>query len=285
MTKNKILNACKEAGKFIKYTAGAALMALPLVYNVMNTSNVELDVSSRGIGSLESRVEESSRSGSSKFALIMTGKDSASMMRESIKEASDTLYSQGFPKENIFILDSNGNTNRNYRVDAPASKEAINYLLDKLPRFNGTNGSLVVYYDGHGGKTNGLSTLSLPGENLDQKELCDKLNEINPQKGLLFVDACYSGGFVEEMKSNQNYIAISSSNKDKPGYLFRGAHFLRRFNEAIAKNPEKNTGMQEAYEKMLRGVFPTCAVNNKNSWTNFPSMISNTNANWSLNGK
>lgn len=281
---NKILDTCKEAGKFIKYTAGAALIALPLIYNVIKTPNVESDVAPIGIGSLGSRVEESSKSGSSKFALIMTGKDSVPMIRKAVKEASDTLYSQGFPKENIFILDSTGSTNRNYRVDAPASKEAINYLLNKLPRFNGTNGTLVVYFDGHGGRTNELSTLSLPGENIDQKELCDKLNDINPQKGLLFVEACYSGGFVEEM-TNKNYVAISSSSKDKPGYLLAGAHLLRRFNQGIAKNPKENIGMQDAYKRMLGSIFSSHAVDNKNSWTNFPSMISNTNANWSLNGK
>lgn len=243
----------------------------------------ETDVAPKGTGNLENRVAESVSFGKSNHAVIMTGKDSTDRMRESVKYAYETLSAQGFPKENIFILDGKGQTNEKYRVDAPASKEAINYLLGKLPEVVGTNDQLVVYYDGHGSRSNELSSLSLHGQDINQKELAEKLKAINPKQGLLFVDACYGGGFVEEMKPSSNYIAISSTRSNTPAPDFNGTQFLRSFNMAVSKN--LNSGIQNAYEGMLRNIFPTFMVDRKATWTNFPSRISNTNANWKIGEK
>ncbi|MBN1340106.1 MAG: caspase family protein, partial [Bacteroidales bacterium] len=150
----------------------------------------------------------------------------------------------GYSNDNIHVLFANGidysspvqheryksvtnHYNIPFIVDQPATKTNVTSLLATLASTVNEEDFLFVWIMSHGGNTNTLGSgdsyiyLSnyLTGENekLFDYELRDMLNLIPALKKIIFLQAPYSGGFVNKAQ-NSNTIVMSSSQANESSF-------------------------------------------------------------------
>ena len=210
---------------------------------------------------------------SQKYAVLVSGL-AEDRFRTNLRDTYQMLQKEGFQPENIFILDYRGDKNDFYPVDGPASKKAVQEVFGYLKGRITTQDEVVFWFDDHGGtrkkeingKNKELSTICLPGEDIDQIELADLASKLNPKQGLFIIDACYSGGFAEEMKRiRKPFLTITATTNQ--GTLGTKENSLSRFLvEGISKpsladkNNDGKTSIQEAFDYMFDKRYPTLLI-------------------------
>lgn len=147
------------------------------------------------------------------------------------------LMANGFKREDIFVLYGDGadfmssNPAYQYRVGG-VTKKVTNFAATKanvhlvfdglrngnlakgLPKMDG-NDKLFMWTFDHGGRgTNPStgttdSTLGLRGGSMWAKEFCDKANLIPYESRVIFMQQCYSGGFIPRLANAKTYISTA----------------------------------------------------------------------------
>lgn len=197
--------------------------------------------------SLETRlaVEGSEPNGIVDHFAVLIGADSELRHRGNLSMAYQILLEQGYRRDRIYILDSEGDTPFFPLTDI-TTRAAIARLFEHLSKTIEPQDSLFVYVTGHGRRitadedeagtqsTLGVSTLVLnPGEELPQEEFFSMLESIKPEAGILFFDQCYWGPFSSPNLCN--YVTITTSD---PKDTSHGVSFPRAFWSAF-RNPRK----------------------------------------------
>ncbi len=203
-----------------------------------------------------------------KYAVLISG-DTEEKHRINLSSIYETLLEIGFQKENMYILDSTGERHSYYPVDDATQKESIKIVFEHLRKKIDGQDLLFVYTTDHGERTTKtisecgvekektVSTLVLPGEDLDQIDFSDYLEGIDPQIGIFVFEQCYSGGFAKEI-GHGKYVAIASTKarlksisdvRDSMGYFFLSAY---RDSQKSDRNGDGAVSIQEAFDYMMR---------------------------------
>lgn len=129
----------------------------------------------------------------------------------------DELLQNGFKPENIYFLHG-----------ANASRRKLSEAIGELEQKVGNDDAFVAVISAHGGPFS--IELEGDGRMMPAREVADLLDDVNPAVGLVYVDSCYSGGFIGEMDLD-DYVKISSTESTTPAYSnaeFSGArNYLR----------------------------------------------------------
>jgi hypothetical protein len=167
---------------------------------------------------------------------VLIGADTELRHRGNLSMAYQVLLEQGYKRENIYILDSEGD-NPFFPLTDVTTRASIELLFKHLAQIIEPHDTLFIYVTGHGRKITaeedkegnksmlGVSTLVLnPGEELSQDEFAVLLERLTPETGIAFFDQCYWGPF--ESPKLCNFVMITTSTKDDTSY---GVSFPRAF--------------------------------------------------------
>ncbi len=143
----------------------------------------------------------------------------------------------GYKKSNITVLMSDGNDTGNditvggVEMSSPTDldgdkKSDINYAcnndnvklaFDNLAKKSTNNDDIFVYIVSHGAPD--LVALYGPNQLLYAQELSSYLNKLKAKSITVFVSACHSGSFVDDI-NGANRTIITSTSKDESGYVY-----------------------------------------------------------------
>lgn len=169
------------------------------------------------------------------FAVLLGG-DTDLRHRGNLSLAYQVLIEQGYARDHIYILDSEGETPF-FPVTDTTTRQAVYLLFQHLAHVVEPEDTLFVYVTGHGRRVTadevaagrnsviGISTLVLnPGEELAQDELSRLLESVSPKAGIAFFDQCFWGQFQSAKLCN--YVLITTSQAEETSH---GQSFPRAF--------------------------------------------------------
>jgi hypothetical protein len=152
------------------------------------------------------------------------------------------LLEQGYQRDKIYVLDSEGATPFFPLTDL-TTRASVERLFAHLAKIVEPQDTLFVYVTGHGRRitadeiqsgertTLGVSTLILnPGEELAQDEFARLLEQVVPQVGVVFFDNCYIGQIKDPKLCNYVFITTAEEDTTSNGNAFPRA-FWRAFRE------------------------------------------------------
>lgn len=197
-----------------------------------------------------------------KYAVLISGSIERRDMYD-LSTAYQVFLENGFKKENIYILDEDGSKTPMYPVDDLSSKEAVAMLFTHLSEKTDDKDLLFVYITDHGKRithrpanderVEEISTIVLPGEDLNEIELKSLLDKIKSKEIIVLADICYGGGFANRFSSGK-YIGISSSTEEEMAHGNVKDSFGRYLMEAyrnipeVDKNKDGIVNIPEAFE-------------------------------------
>lgn len=137
-----------------------------------------------------------------------------------------TLLANGYAAADIFVLYGDGadfaSANPAYQApgtvtDFAATPANVNMLLDGLKNGDAANGipkvdgndSIFLWTFDHGGLSGGESTLCLRGGCMKASVFAERFNAIAHGSRAVFMQQCYSGGFINPLKSNKTFISTA----------------------------------------------------------------------------
>ena len=137
-----------------------------------------------------------------------------------------TLRNNGYAREDIFVLYGDGadyaSANPYYQnpitvTDFAATPAKVNMVLDGLkngdaansiPKMD-SNDTLFVWTFDHGGLSGGQATLCLRGGVITASNFATKMNAITYAERAVFMQQCYSGGFINGLKNSKTFISTA----------------------------------------------------------------------------
>ena len=165
-----------------------------------------------------------------KFAVLITGDVAESGYDEFWNDTVwmyKTLLNRGYAKENIYVLYGNGadysSANPKYRcshtvTDFPATTTWVNKVFTGMKNGDGPNGikklrdndSLFVWTFDHGSYISSTSAyLCLMDAWMTSSTFASKLNAVKYNKRAIFMQQCYSGGFINSLQNGKTYISTA----------------------------------------------------------------------------
>lgn len=192
-----------------------------------------------GIQGLEDRllVEGSVRNEKVDHYAVLLGAHTELRHLGNLSLAYQVLIEQGYQREHIYILESEGDATYFPTTDV-ASRATVARLFDHLRKVVEPQDTLLIYVTGHGRRVNatsetrgktqalGVSTIVLNrDEELADWELGAMLEGIAPSVGIAFFDQCYGAIFATAMRSC-NFVSITTAAEDETSY---GVSFPRAF--------------------------------------------------------
>jgi len=265
-TMNRVIEFVKAYRKGIfEATVIASTIGALFLGNYPDDSNPPAPIA------LEQRLlsSNSTKEGPQKYAVLVSGL-AEERFRDNLENVYRMLQKEGFKPENVFVLDYRGDKNNFYPVDGPASKKAVQEVFEYLSKKVTPQDDIVFWFDDHGstikktidGKIKELSTICLPGEDIDQKELADLASGLNPKQGIFVIDSCYSGGFASEMATMHKPFLTITATTDRETACTENVSVSKFLVEALSepkladKNKDGRTSAQEAFDYMLDKIYP-----------------------------
>jgi hypothetical protein len=157
--------------------------------------------------------------------------------RGNLSMAYQVLMEQGYKRENVFILDSEGESPF-FPVTDVTTRASMQHLFAHLKRIVEPQDTLLLYVTGHGRRvtadkedngqkgTIGVSTILLnKSEEMSDWEFSILLEGLNPETGIAFFDQCYGARFSMISKSC-NFVFITTADEAETSY---GVTFPRAF--------------------------------------------------------
>lgn len=175
---------------------------------------------------------------------VLIGAHTELRHRGNLSMAYQVLLEQGYQRDKIFILDSEGATPFFPLTDV-TTRASVRALFSYLAQVVEAEDSLLVYVTGHGRRikaeeesngsrrTLGVSTLMLNlAEEMTQDEFQGYLEAIQPEVGIVFFDQCYWGPLFSNKMCN--YVTITTATEQETSH---GVSFPRAFWEAFRTAP------------------------------------------------
>ncbi|MCB8933380.1 MAG: hypothetical protein M9921_11345 [Fimbriimonadaceae bacterium] len=137
-----------------------------------------------------------------------------------------TLLANGYQPADIFVLYGDGvdyaSANPAYQhpstvTDFAATTSQVNLVLDGLkngdaanaiPKMD-SNDTLFVWTFDHGASSGGVAYLCLRDAWMSASSFSTKLNAIPYEQRAIFMQQCYSGGFINSLKNNKTFISTA----------------------------------------------------------------------------
>jgi hypothetical protein len=179
---------------------------------------------------------------------VLIGANTELRHQGNLSMAYQVLLEQGYSRDKIFVLDSEGATPF-FPITDLTTRASVIKLFEHLSKVVESHDTLFVYVTGHGRRvaadrddngmrtTLGVSTLVLnPGEEMAQDEFTGMLENIYPQVGVVFFDNCYFGQVVNPRLCNYVFITTADSDTTSNGNTFPRA-FWSAFRGRRTDNP------------------------------------------------
>jgi hypothetical protein len=211
------------------------------------SSSQHLDLKGKEPIALEERIAEVGEKPNGKidhFAVLI-GANTELRHRGNLSMAYQVLIEQGYKAEDIFILDSEGETPF-FPVTDVTTRASMHRLFSYLRRVVEPHDTLFIYVTGHGRRvtadkedngqkgTIGVSTILLnKSEEMSEWEFGTLLDGLFPETAIAFFDQCYGARFSMIAKSC-NFVFITTADEAETSY---GVTFPRAFWAAF-REPE-----------------------------------------------
>lgn len=173
---------------------------------------------------------------------VLLGANTELRHRGNLSMAYQVLLEQGYDRDDVFVLDSEGTTPFFPLTDV-TSRAAVELLFERLAKIVETHDTLLIYMTGHGNRVTaeesdngqerviGVSTLMLnPAEEMTQSEIQMMLERIHPEVGIVFFDQCYWGALSSQRMCNYVTISTATDKETSAGVSFPRA-FWRAFRD------------------------------------------------------
>lgn len=184
-----------------------------------------------------------------KYALIVVGSsdignyygipDSQNPFNLEGRAIKADLMRNGFPEDNIYLIDSDH-----------ASYSNLLEATGELSRKVDNNDAFIAVISSHG--TPFAIEMQNDGIMMSNGRLEDALENIHPEVGILYIDACYSGNIISSLDL-PDYVKISSTESGELSYsdtFFSGSrNFISAlFDENSDSNNDEKITIAEAFE-------------------------------------
>lgn len=199
-----------------------------------------------------------------KYAVLINGSTEIRFAAD-IVLAYQILVENGFERKNTYIINAVEENWYWFPIDGLATTGNVKALLDFLAKKVTKNDLLFMLVTDHGGQiiqesenttqenSVKLSTIILQDGVMNQKEIREYLNNINPQLGVFLIGTCFGGGFAEEVGEKQ-FVAIAGTKPHEVGFAdesdsFIGA-FMMAFRDVLRSdgNLDGKVSINEAFE-------------------------------------
>ncbi|MCK6548657.1 hypothetical protein L6R52_22630 [Myxococcota bacterium] len=183
------------------------------------------------------RAEGASPNGAVDHFAVLIGAHTELRHRGNLAMAYQVLLEQGYHRDAIYILDSEGETVLFPSTDFTTRRSVLR-LFEHLAAIVEAHDTLLVYVTGHGRRvsaireaggartTLGLSTLALnPREELGDWELARLFERLSPELAIGFFDQCYSASFARVARGCR-FAMITTAGEEDTSY---GVGFPRAF--------------------------------------------------------
>lgn len=180
--------------------------------------------------------------------------------RGNLSMAYQVLIEQGYSRDHVYILDSDGDTMFFPSTDV-ATRANVEALFAHLRKIVEPEDTLLIYVTGHGRRvqateeehgltqTLGVSTILLnKTEELADWEFARLLDGLEPAIGIAFFDQCYGAVFATTSRSC-NFVFITTAAETDTSY---GVSFPRAFWGAFRKRPRGALSVLDAYVEATR---------------------------------
>lgn len=157
------------------------------------------------------------------FAVLLGG-DTELRHRGSMSLAYQVLLEQGYRRDRVYILDSEGD-NPFFPATDITTHQAVVRLLKHLAKVLGPEDSLLLFLTGHcrrvsaaenegeaAGTIEASAWVLNPGEEMSQEELMPLLEDIHPAAGIVFFDQCFPEPW--SLAKLPNYVVIRTQAAD-----------------------------------------------------------------------
>jgi len=125
----------------------------------------------------------------------------------------ELLLGQGVAPDHMMVL-----------VDENATRDAVNEALDQVFLRAGPEDRLVIFFSGHGNRNSPGSggpeepdamndVICFHDGDMTDDDLARRTREF-PGQTLLFIDACHSGGFVNDFRQGDNALVVTAARED-----------------------------------------------------------------------
>lgn len=168
---------------------------------------------------------------------VLIGANTELRHRGNLSMAYQVLVEQGYAREQIYILDSEGESLFFPSTDV-TTRDTVRRLFEHLRRIVEPEDTLLIYVTGHGRRvtaeqesngersTLGVSTILLNArEELSEWELAAMLDGLSPKNGIAFFDQCYGAIFATTLDTC-SFVSITAAAEDETSY---GVSFPRAF--------------------------------------------------------
>lgn len=135
------------------------------------------------------------------------------------------------------------------RYDIRATQANIERIIAELGQLVDDDDTFILYISSHGSP----DVLEIPDGILTTAELDSALRPVRPQRGLFVLDACFSGGFIRNMRTT-GYAMISSTQATTFGWVDRyyatGAGVFENFTDYMSDTDmDGHVTVREAFER------------------------------------
>lgn len=193
---------------------------------------------------------------------VLIGAHTELRHRGNLSMAYQVLIEQGYRRENVYILESEGDAAFFPTTDV-TSRATVTRLFDHLRKIVEKQDTLLIYVTGHGRRVTatsesdgkdqivGVSTLVLnEREELADWELATMLEGLEPAAGIAFFDQCY-GAIFSTITRACNFVFITTAAEAETSY---GVAFPRAFWTAFrkARPSSTQTSVLAAYQHAAR---------------------------------
>jgi hypothetical protein len=123
---------------------------------------------------------------------------------------SNTLIEKNIPRDQqILLANHKPNPTEMPLVTRYSMRQALNTLSKKMQ----DDDFLIIYLSSHGGRNHSLqlSQPEFPVYSVDKNEMVNILNEFDISPNLVIISACFSGGFIEPLSTNNRAVFTASS--------------------------------------------------------------------------
>lgn len=208
------------------------------------------------------RVEGATPNGVRDHFAVLIGAHTELRHRGNLAMAYQVLLEQGYLRDAVYILDSEGETVLFPATDV-TTRRSVMRLFEHLARIVEPHDTLLVYVTGHGRRvsaarerglartTLGLSTLALnANEELADWELARLFERITPQVAIGLFDQCYSATFARVARGC-SFAIITTAGEEETSY---GVGFPRAFWGALRERstPGAPLSVRAAFEHAKR---------------------------------
>jgi len=171
------------------------------------------------------------------FAFLI-GANTEVRHRNNLSLAYQVLIEQGYDRQHIFILDSEGGTPAIYPISDTLTQESMGMMFNWLSKNLSQIDTILVYVTGHG---NQKSLLLNRAEEMSKQNFLFYLSSIKIRTGIVIFDQCYWGA----PKIKSPFIFISATSDLRTSH---GVSFPRMFWRAFRRLEDPVISISQAFD-------------------------------------